>query len=973
MQVDERQLYNRQEYVIGAETQAKYGQSDVLIVGLTGLGCEIAKNLCLTGVRSITLLDDEPLKMKDLSSHFLASEADVGHRRSDVILHKVAELNRLVNVKCAHGPLSDSILKEFTVVIFVDQLTTTLIQENTWARLHGVKFVACESRGISGCLFVDGGSEPFVVNDANGEDCVSCIVTGITSEGVVTCHEDKKHECEPNSKVYFTGVESPTSLNSDPARGVFRLFDVDDVTGPFTLKLRVPGEEVGDVVAGHAAYMHTTKKQAVVHFNDLATSLRNPAFNFIIDDDSKLTAPCELHEIYQIMHCLMKKGATVSYAEACETAVRALPSADANFVRGVVETFFGNLNPMACLIGGLASQEALKLCSGKFTPLQQWLYYDVRELLSFRRPVVTPLGGSRYDGFIETLGAEAQAVVAANEAFIVGAGALGCELIKNVALLGFGGVTITDMDSIEMSNLSRQFLFRTHHISQPKSRVAAEAARLMNPSVRVTHLEEKVARETEEVFNEKFWKSKDVIINALDNMPARLYVDERCLYFKKPLFESGTLGTKCNVQVVIPSITESYGNSADPPEKSIPLCTLKNFPSSVEHTIQWARDAFQQLFFVSPSDVNSYLNNPAQFEQSLESDPGNKPNVLKAVAEVLNCFPATLGDCAVLARNRFDEFFSRNILNLLYLYPLDKKNDNGQPFWTGARKPPTAAVFDPSNDQHADFIVATTALFAEVFSVHGEINRTELLRQASEIPPFVFVPPTNSAGSEQPEPIIRLPPASLFPKRLRTIEFEKDVDANFHIDFITVTSNLRACNYGIPQADRVKTKMIAGKIIPAMVTTTSLVTGLVTFEVLKYCLGLRTLRGYFNAFVNVALPSLVFSDPIPCASRRYRRPDGSFVDWTPWDRLDVYLGRDITVKELVQHLADVHLLEIDMIATPSGKLIYSMFGKKDLNRPVSVVAEEKGESIAAREVTLVASGNFGDDVEVDIPTIRYSF
>lgn len=70
------------------------------------------------------------------------------------------------------------------------------------------------------------------------------------------------------------------------------------------------------------------------------------------------------------------------------------------------------------------------------------------------------------------------------------------------------------------------------------------------------------------------------------HLPTGMYMDRRCVYYRKPLLESGTLGTKGNVQVVIPFLTESYSSSQDPPEKSIPICTLKNFPNAIEHTLQ---------------------------------------------------------------------------------------------------------------------------------------------------------------------------------------------------------------------------------------------------------------------------------------------------------------------------------------------------------------------------------------------------
>jgi ubiquitin-activating enzyme E1 len=1012
---DEDQLYNRQEYAVGKETQVKYGQTSVLLVGLSGVGCEIAKNLALTGVKSITLLDTAPIAWSDLSSLFFATEADVGAPRAATILPKLSELNRFVSISLAPETvakegLSEDFIKKFTAVIFVDFPTTRLARENLWARRNGVKFVACESRGVAGAIFVDAG-DSFDVLDANGEETVSCIVTGIAKDGIVACHEDKKHECEVGSFVYFTGVTAPQAMNSVPkpsGEGTgLRLFKVLDIVGPFIVKIELPPDILsssgGIFVPGSGAYMHTTKKKEVMHFKCLEESVKNPEFNMIIDDDAKLSAPYDLHTIFQVVHEFMESSsgrAPPSTSHEVELLVSKLAARVDNkrLVRDIVSTFRGNLNPMACIVGGLASQEVLKCCSGKFTPVAQWWYFDAREVLdsigelSFdeRQP---PGGkGSRYDGTIHVLGRALTSALTEQRVFIVGAGALGCELIKNVACLGVKHVTITDMDTIEMSNLSRQFLFRSHHIGQAKAAVAGRAAAGINAAMTVTALLEKVAQDTAHVFDAKFWAGHDLAVNALDNVIARKYVDSQCLFYQRPLFESGTLGTKCNVQVVIPHVTESYSSSYDPPEQSIPLCTLKNFPNAIEHTIQWARDAFHELSSGTPTDVNAYLDDPEAFAQSLDRDPGQKPIVLRNLLDILSNFPTTPEDCVRRARVKFEEMFNHFIKQLLHNIPIDKLNENGTPFWSGAKKPPTPAEFGKDAELHYDFIFHTAALLAEAYGVEGldRLAPEYIMSVAAGTPVAPFVPRVVTFALSETEKkdnsaaqlagadlaVSDLPAPTRFAgRRAKPIVFEKDHDGNHHIDFITATSNIRATSYQIPNADKFKTKMIAGNIIPAMVTTTSLVTGFVGLEMIKYVAGEKRLVKYRNAFINIALPMFSFSDPISCGGKTYKKPDGTTITWTIWDKLLVDEGRSLTVKDLVAVTEARYSLTINMITLTSGKTIYMPFGgKKDLGRLVEDVARDRGMEITDNvgTLSLVVCADMADQ-EVDVPILSYKF
>lgn len=93
----------------------------------------------------------------------------------------------------------------------------------------------------------------------------------------------------------------------------------------------------------------------------------------------------------------------------------------------------------------------------------------------------------------------------------------------------------------------------------------------------------------------------------------------------KPINQSaGTLGTMGNVQVVVPFLTESYSSSQDPPERSIPICTLKNFPNAIEHTLQWARDMFEGVFTQNPQNAAQYISDVSFIDRTLKL-PGVQP------------------------------------------------------------------------------------------------------------------------------------------------------------------------------------------------------------------------------------------------------------------------------------------------------------------------------------------------------------
>jgi ubiquitin-activating enzyme E1 len=151
----------------------------------------------------------------------------------------------------------------------------------------------------------------------------------------------------------------------------------------------------------------------------------------------------------------------------------------------------GDIAPLIAVIGGFVAQEVLKACSAKFHPMVQHMYFDSLESLPANLPSEAECqpSGSRYDAQIAVFGKTFHEKVANHRQFLVGSGAIGCEMLKNWSMMGLasgpnGAIQVTDLDTIEKSNLNRQFLFRPRDLGKFKAEVAAAAVAEMNPDLR---------------------------------------------------------------------------------------------------------------------------------------------------------------------------------------------------------------------------------------------------------------------------------------------------------------------------------------------------------------------------------------------------------------------------------------------------------------------------------------------------------
>ncbi|CAI7633852.1 unnamed protein product [Penicillium glandicola] len=388
-----------------------------------------------------------------------------------------------------------------------------------------------------------------------------------------------------------------------------------------------------------------------------------------------------------------------------------------------------------------------------------------------------------------SLGVDLTRSLKESRVLLVGAGGIGCELLKNLVLSGFGEIHIIDLDTIDLSNLNRQFLFRHEHIKKSKALVAKEVAQKFRSDAK---LEAYHANIMDAQFNVSWFESFNVVFNALDNIAARRHVNKMCLTANVPLIESGTTGFNGQVQVIQKSQTECYDCTPKQTPKSFPVCTIRSNPSQPIHCIVWAKS------FLLPELFGDSEDEASEVDQTENADNANEIADLRKEALELKELRQSIGTEEALQKV-FDKVFRRDIIRLQGMKEM----------WT-EREPPVLLDFVQLQEESAS-IASTISTndqkvwtLGENFSVFRDsLNRlTHRLNELQE--------------NDQDSPIIT---------------FDKDdVDT---LDFVTATANLRAAIFHVELKSKFDIKQMAGNIIPAIATTNAMTAGLCVLQSLK--------------------------------------------------------------------------------------------------------------------------------------------
>ncbi|KAF8154730.1 hypothetical protein B0H34DRAFT_717633 [Crassisporium funariophilum] len=463
------------------------------------------------------------------------------------------------------------------------------------------------------------------------------------------------------------------------------------------------------------------------------------------------------------------------------------------------------------------------------------------------------------------LGPELHAQLATTTVLLVGAGGIGCELLKNIVLTGFGKITLLDLDTIDLSNLNRQFLFKKKDVKQSKAMVAAQTAAPFNPNVRITPIHDNIK---EPQYDIQWFQQFDIVLNALDNLDARRHVNKMCMAAQVPLVESGTAGYLGQVQPLLKDSTECFDCIPKPTPKTFPVCTIRSTPSQPIHCIVWSKSYLMGQLFGEDEDATGELDDAEkQGENAQEIATLRKEaQAFKAVRSALR----STTDSAQAAKLVFQKVFNADIKNLLVMADM----------WR-SRSPPTPLDFDAIED--GSFEVHGAESWST--STHGNGNANAVASgsgnaHASSSTAKAVNGHANGNGNASHGQGLKdqraltlkdnldlfVSSTNRLAARLRngeeTISFDKDDDDA--LDFVTASSNMRSFAYGIDGKTRWEVKEMAGNIIPAIATTNAIISGLIVLQ------ALHLLRKSHAQLRNVHLQ---FKPAVPLSAIRLSAPN----------------------------------------------------------------------------------------------------
>lgn len=420
-----------------------------------------------------------------------------------------------------------------------------------------------------------------------------------------------------------------------------------------------------------------------------------------------------------------------------------------------------------------------------------------------------------------------------SKVLLVGAGGIGCELLKDLVMMNIGEIHVLDLDTIDLSNLNRQFLFRQKDIKQSKSKTAIKSVEFFAHKSKLFAYHGSIL--DKKTFPLSFFQQFNIIYNALDNLEARFYVNRMCLYLNIPLYESGTTGLKGQVQPIYPYLSECFSCVPKETPKTFPVCTIRSTPSKPVHCITWAKDFLFSQLFADGEEENVAAPEASEFTNKEEA---------KAVAEETG----ELGTLKkLIADSKFEDVeFVRTIFKKIFVEDVQRLIGIEE-LWKSRTKPSVTVLKSWEKMVSAGTTPKEERMYSPGCSDQNSLSdmittfRTSLLLLSDRL------------------------------RKGEPLEFDKDDQETLR--FVMSASNIRSLIFHIPTKNEFDVKQIAGNIIPAVATMNAMMAGFSALSSVVYYTesdnksrALRSKMIFDSSFTDKVVNSSKLAKPNPTCS-----------------------------------------------------------------------------------------------------------
>ncbi|CAD2105650.1 SUMO-activating enzyme subunit 2, putative [Plasmodium vinckei brucechwatti] len=365
---------------------------------------------------------------------------------------------------------------------------------------------------------------------------------------------------------------------------------------------------------------------------------------------------------------------------------------------------------------------------------------------------------------------------------LVGAGGIGSEFLKSIITIGCKNIDIIDIDTIDITNLNRQFLFKKKDVKKHKSLVAKERALKHRKDLNINAY----------TFDVCTMKGSDIskydyVINALDNIKARKYVNKLCITEKKVLIEAGSTGYNGQVYPIFSNETKCYNCEEKPKNKTYAICTIRQTPSLPEHCVAWGKLIFETFF--CKNDNETLIDIKKHIEEESKKRNMDKEEIIRFIFNYL--FHDTINELIALKKD-----YAIMPKPILFEENINPESHNVEKL----SQEKSGNNLKTNDNKIADKICENNSIQLSSQNIWDKEKCIEMY-----VSTFNKLYKYLNIKKETEEYLI----------------FDKDDDDC--INFITSLSNLRMINFSIKQKSKFDIQSIAGNIIPAISSTNAIV------------------------------------------------------------------------------------------------------------------------------------------------------